>query len=71
VKQRDLLKKIAKAAKHKKVDWYLAREGGNHSIYRLGSSTVPVPRHTEIGENTVAEILKECEKELGERWWLR
>ncbi|MER7013016.1 hypothetical protein ABT324_16475 [Saccharopolyspora sp. NPDC000359] len=71
MKQRKLLKKIAKEAKRQRVDWHLAREGSNHAIYRLGGKMIPVPRHTEIDESLAAMIFKECETELGERWWGR
>ncbi|MGW1678737.1 hypothetical protein [Saccharopolyspora sp. NPDC002376] len=70
MKQRGLLKKIAKAAKRRKIRWGFAREGGNHTIYQLGEMRLPIPRHSEIGENTAMDIFKECQKELGEKWWL-
>lgn len=63
------MKKIAKAAKRQGVDWELTREGGSHTIYRLGSTTIPVPRHAELGENMALVIFKECQRELGKKWW--
>ena len=47
----------------------MAREGGSHTIYRLGSTVIPIPRHTELGENLALSIFKECQGELGEKWW--
>ncbi|WP_018348153.1 hypothetical protein [Longispora albida] len=37
----------------------LHREGGSHSIYRIGGNPMPiaVPRHTEISELTARGIL--------------
>lgn len=65
------MKKIARAAKRQGVAWELAREGGSHTIYRLGSTTIPVPRHAELGENMALAIFKECQRELGKKWWLQ
>jgi hypothetical protein len=30
---------------------------------------VPVPRHGELDDRFVEKLWKECEPELGERWW--
>ena len=68
MKRRDLIRKIAKEAKRQGVSW-IEGEGGKHSTYMLGSHTIPVPRHTEIGEGLAEQIFKECESELGRRWW--
>ncbi|MBM9469505.1 hypothetical protein [Nakamurella leprariae] len=68
-RRRDLVKKIADAAKEAGVPWVVAREGSNHTVYRLGELTIPVPRHTEVGEVTTREIYKECAPELGKDWW--
>jgi hypothetical protein len=47
----------------------IEREGSNHTIYRLGTIRVPVPRHGEVGSGLTEAILKECEPVLGRRWW--
>jgi predicted RNA binding protein YcfA (HicA-like mRNA interferase family) len=52
VKRKDLIKRLAKAGYTKE------REGSRHTIYSNGSSSVQVPRHTEVNENTAKEILK-------------
>jgi hypothetical protein len=46
------------------------REGANHTIYVLGGTRIPIPRHNEIGERLAMAILVEAEAELGRRWWL-
>ncbi len=38
MKRRDLLKRIAKAADSKDIEWVLVRTRGGHDIYRLGQS---------------------------------
>ena len=68
-KRKDIIKKIRKEAKTQGVTWDLAREGSNHEVYRLGSTMIPIPRHTEIGEGLTEQIYKQAEAELGRRWW--
>lgn len=65
----ELVRKIRKAAKHAEIDFDLVREGGNHSIFRCGSTPVVVPRHTDINELTARRIMKDLEDELGSGWW--
>jgi hypothetical protein len=69
VKRRDLVKKIAAEAKLQGVPWTLSREGANHTIYTLDGVVIPVPRHTELGENLTVDIFKECQDVLGKGWW--
>jgi hypothetical protein len=69
VKRRDLLKRIAAKAASANISWVLEREGANHSVYTLGSQTIPVPRHRDINDMTAEGIFKECEAQLGARWW--
>lgn len=69
MKKRDLLRRIAKQAKLCGVEWVLHRQGSNHEIWTLGGEKIPVPRHTELGEDLAGSIFKECEPKLGERWW--
>jgi hypothetical protein len=64
-----LVKKIVAEAKRQGVNWELAREGANHSVYALNGAMIPIPRHSEIGENLAVEIFKECQDELGKGWW--
>lgn len=69
MKRRDLLRRLAREAKTQDVSWVLDHEGGRHSVYRLGTRMVPVPRHSEIGEGLARQIFVECEPELGKGWW--
>lgn len=44
VKRRDLIRYL------ESNDFYLLREGGNHSIYTNGEKTIPVKRHKVFNE---------------------
>jgi hypothetical protein len=70
VKRRQVIKKIAAAAKKQGVEWTLAREGANHTVYTLNGVLVPVPRHSELGEIFAVDIFK-GEGVLGKGWWKR
>jgi len=69
MRRAELLRKIAKQARTKCVDFELVREGGSHSLYRCGDVRVTVPRHSEINELTARGILAETESALGRGWW--
>ncbi|RZS44908.1 hypothetical protein EV193_101789 [Herbihabitans rhizosphaerae] len=69
MKRRQVIKKIAAAAKDREVEWILAREGARHTVYTLNGVLVPIPRHSELGETFAVEIFKECEGVLGKGWW--
>jgi len=69
VKRREIVRRIAAQAKAAGVTWEVQREGANHTVYRFGATTIPVPRHVEIGPGLSEDIFKQCEPELGERWW--
>ncbi|HVA60587.1 MAG TPA: hypothetical protein VNG13_08625 [Mycobacteriales bacterium] len=69
MKRKDLIRRIAGRARAVNVDWVIKREGASHTVYSLGRLTIPIPRHTELGEKLVTEIFKECAAELGEGWW--
>ncbi|MET0233834.1 MAG: hypothetical protein ABW224_04270 [Kibdelosporangium sp.] len=69
MKRRDLVRKIAAAAKHQGVLWRLDREGANHSVFVLDEVTIPIPRHRELGESLAVDIFKECQDVLGKGWW--
>jgi hypothetical protein len=47
----------------------LVRQGGQHTLYQLGSTKVSVPRHSEINEMTAQSIMKDLEDTLGKGWW--
>jgi len=71
VKRRDLVKRVAREAKRRGVEWRFCREGGNHSIYLLDGMVVPIPRHNEVCENTAMDIFRDCQDVLGKDWWRR
>ncbi len=61
MKRRDLINQINKIAKTKGVTpvW---TEGGSHTKATIGSTTLTVPRHTEINEETAKAILRQARK---------
>lgn len=65
MKRTDLLKSLQGTAKGKGHKLLVVREGGNHTIYCIGTWEFPVPRHREINELTAQGILKRAEKEPG------
>lgn len=69
MKRGELIGRIKRQAKISKVGWHTDHEGANHIVYRLGATMIPIPRHREIGPGVTEAIFKECEAELGERWW--
>ena len=69
MKQRELINKIAKAAKRNGAEWVLIRNGANHDVYSLEGVMIPIPRHAEIGNRGAEMIWKECEEVLGKGWW--
>lgn len=68
-KPRDIVKRISREAKRQGVAFGMDREGANHTVYRVGNTTIPIPRHREVRENTTRLIYKQCEPELGQGWW--
>jgi mRNA interferase HicA len=54
VKRRELVKYF------EENNFYLVREGANHSIYTNGSRTVPIKRHRTIDRITANEICKQA-----------
>lgn len=68
-KPRDIVKRISRQAVRQNVTFGLDREGGKHTIYRLGDTIIPVPRQREVNETTTEGIYKQCENELGKGWW--
>lgn len=68
-KRRELIKKIAVAAKAAGVDWSWDHEGGDHTIYKLDGVTIPIKRQNEFGNRYAEIVYKECEVKLGKGWW--
>lgn len=58
MKRRDLLKKLRDYAKTNGLD-ITEREGGSHTVIKVGEHTTTVPRHGEVNEITAKAILKQ------------
>lgn len=58
MKRRDLMKKLDRIAKAAGEELEI-REGGRHTVVRVGDKQTAVPRHGEINEITARKILKE------------
>jgi hypothetical protein len=69
MKRRDLIRKIAAAAKGYDTTFELVREGAQHTLYRLNGQPVVIPRHREINERTAIAIMKDLEGQIGKDWW--
>lgn len=54
VKRRELIRYL------EQNNFYLLREGSNHSIYTNGNKTVPVKRHTTFDRITANELCKQA-----------
>lgn len=66
---KEVLGAISKAAKAQGIEFRLARKGRKHLIYHLGDTVVlPVP-HSTVPSRIKFEMFKQCEAELGYRWW--
>ena len=69
MRRRELLKLIRERAEMFEITFCLLREGSNHTIYRLGNSSIKVGRHSSLKPGDVRATLHETEKELGVKWW--
>jgi mRNA interferase HicA len=54
IKRRDLIKYF------EDNNYYLLREGGNHSIYTNGTKVIPIKRHSQIDRITANELCKQA-----------
>jgi mRNA interferase HicA len=61
VKQRDLIKRLEAIAAAKDLSLEFIRQGGSHTIYRIGSQNVAIARHREIPEQTALRIIRDVE----------
>ena len=64
-----MIKRLATGAKAAGLPFVVAREGGRHTIFRVGDTLIPVPRHVEINEMTTVGIYKAASGGLGKDWW--
>jgi len=70
MKTAQLIRDIRTAAKLRGITFEVVRSSGKQDIWRLGDTVLfPIPRHSEIGPKMEFEIRKQCEPELGPRWW--
>lgn len=71
-KKKDIIKRLRKRARELGSPFeQAARKGGNHDIWILDGTMIPIPRHNEIPELTTTMIYRECEDKLGKDWWKR
>ena len=61
MKRTDLLSELDRRARTAGVQFSFVRHGAKHDIYRFGGHNVPIPRHREIKEGTVRNILGQTE----------
>ena len=60
---------IALAARERQILFVELRHNGRHEIYTLGNTQIQFGKHAEIKHGEFFAIVKDCEPELGERWW--
>lgn len=65
MKRTDLMKRLRKIAKAEGVE-VETREGGSHTVVKIGERQTTVPRHNEINEITAKAILKQMEPKAEE-----
>lgn len=61
MKRTRLEKQLKAIAKQKEVS-LTSREGGNHTIFNINGTRLPVPRHREIDERLAQQIIADAEK---------
>ena len=69
MKRRDLLQRVAIAARYRGLSWELVRQGSEHEVWALDGRRITIPRHREINERTARGIMQAFEEEFGDRWW--
>lgn len=55
------MKRLSKIAKDKGETLEVVREGGSHTVVRIGQTQTVVPRHNEINEHTARGIIRTME----------
>ena len=63
MKRAELLKRLRETAQANGLELVHVREGGNHTVYRIGTYQFPIPRHREINELTAQGTLKRASEE--------
>lgn len=69
VKKKELLKIINEAAKERGILFVELRHRGEHYVYLLGRTQIQIGKHKELKHGEYMKIVKDCEQELGARWW--
>lgn len=67
---RAVLGEISKEAARQGVPFRLHRNGHKHAVYHLGETVVLTMPRASINPNSRIAMLKQCEPELGHRWWM-
>lgn len=67
-KRKDVIKTVKAEAKIRGMSFDCS-QGGNHEIMRVDGLVIPLPRHSQIRENTTRRIYKELEAKFGKDWW--
>ena len=63
MKKVDLLKELRRIAQRKGLMLELRRKGAEHEVWRLGGTTLTIPRNREISRFTAEGLLKDAERE--------
>ena len=63
MRRTELLKKLLVVAQSNGLALELVREGGNHTVYRVGTYQFTVGRHREITENLAKATLRRVGQE--------
>ena len=63
MKRVDLLKELRRIAQSKALMLELRRKGAKHEVWRLGNTTLIIPRHREISRFTAEGLIKDAEEE--------
>lgn len=68
-KRTEVIKKIEDAAKNNGIAFTFKRHGGNHDIYDLDGTMIPLERHRNLDPSYAEMVYKQCQSKLGKGWW--
>ena len=57
------MKELRRIAQRKGLMLELRRKGAKHEVWRLGNTTLTIPRHREIARFTAEGLIKDAEEE--------
>ena len=69
MKKRELKRKINKKANDLGIPFVELRHKRRHEVYLLGKIQIQFGKHAELKHGEYCQIVKDCEAELGVRWW--